>query len=308
MKTIWVYPGQGVQKPNMLHELPDSAVTTQFLQRASAALAEDVMLLDRAEALNNTRAVQLCLLLAGVISSEILFVQQLRPDYVAGLSIGAWAAAVVAGVLQFEDAVRLVALRGELMQSAYPDGYGMTAMIGASRGQVETWVNQAQQQGLAVYIANINAHNQIVISGANTAMQYVAEIAKPSGVVVKRLAVSMPSHCELLREQAVQLEQAMQNVRFDTAKIGYISSSTARLIRDPHVIRHDLANNMARIVEWENTVQAAWEREVKLQIEMLPGTVLTGLSRRIMHDGTTVAFQGTRLDNMIAIMQKENNE
>lgn len=305
MSTLWVYPGQGVQKPNMLHDLPQNDVTQHYLDRASQALGQDVLTLDTSAALQSTRAVQMCLLIAGVVSSQQLLQKQLKPDYVAGLSIGAWAAAVIADVLSFEDAVRLVALRGELMQTAYPTGYGMTAIIGASRTQVEHWVNQVQQQSEQVYVANINAANQIVISGANAAMQNVVNLAQQQGVLAKRLQVSVPSHCELLEQQAQTLAQAMQEVEFKTAKIRYLSSSTARLMMSATQIRQDLAGNMACIVEWESTVQAAWERGVRLQLELLPGTVLTGLARRIFKEGSVMAFQGTRLDNMMIAMQQQ---
>lgn len=305
MSTLWVYPGQGVQKPNMLHDLSQNDVTQRYLDRASHALGQDVLSLDTLEALQSTRAVQLCLLIAGVVSSQQLLQKQLQPDYVAGLSIGAWAAAVVADVLSFEDAVRLVALRGELMQTAYPTGYGMTAIIGASRTQVEHWVNQVQQQEGQVYVANINAANQIVISGADAAMQDVVGLAEQQGVLAKRLQVSVPSHCELLEQQAQTLAQAMQEVEFKTAKIRYLSSSTARLMMSAIQIRQDLAGNMACIVEWESTVQAAWERGVRLQLELLPGTVLTGLARRIFKEGSVMAFQGTRLDNIMIAMQQQ---
>lgn len=305
MSTLWVYPGQGVQKPNMLHDLPQNDVTQRYLDRASQALGQDVLTLDMPEALQSTRAVQLCLLIAGVVSSQQLLQKQFKPDYVAGLSIGAWAAAVVADVLSFEDAVRLVALRGELMQTAYPTGYGMTAIIGASRTQIEHWVNQVQQQAGQVYMANINAANQIVISGADAAMQDVVSLAQQQGVLAKRLQVSVPSHCELLEQQAQTLAQAMQEVEFKTAKIRYLSSSTARLMMSASQIRQDLAGNMACIVEWESTVQAAWERGVRLQLELLPGTVLTGLARRIFKEGSVMAFQGTRLDNIMIAMQQQ---
>ncbi|ENU81381.1 malonate decarboxylase, epsilon subunit [Acinetobacter sp. ANC 3789] len=305
MSSLWVYPGQGVQKPNMLHDLPHDDVVQSYLSRASQALEQNVLSLDTPEALQSTRAVQLCLLIAGVVSSQQLLQKQLKPDYVAGLSIGAWAAAVIADVLSFEDAVRLVALRGELMQTAYPTGYGMTAIIGASRTQVEHWVAQVQKQTGQVYIANINAANQIVISGADAAMQNVVSLAQQQGVLAKRLQVSVPSHCELLKQQAQTLAQAMQEVEFKTAKIRYLSSSTARLMMSASQIRQDLAGNMACIVEWESTIQAAWERGVRLQLELLPGTVLTGLARRIFKEGSVMAFQGTRLDNIMIAMQQQ---
>ncbi|MHA3048075.1 malonate decarboxylase subunit epsilon [Acinetobacter sp. ANC 4639] len=307
MSSLWVYPGQGVQKPNMLHDLPQDDVVQHYLARASAVLGQDVLTLDTPEALQSTRAVQLCLLIAGVASSQQLLQKQLKPDYVAGLSIGAWAAAVVAEVLSFEDAVRLVALRGELMQNAYPTGYGMTAIIGTSRTQVEHWVAEVQQQRGQVYVANINAANQIVISGADSAMQQVATLAQQQGVMAKRLQVSVPSHCELLEQQAHTLAQAMQEVEFKAAKIRYLSSTTARLMLSAVQIRQDLARNMACVVEWESTLQAAWERGVRLQLELLPGTVLTGLARRIFKEGLVMAFQGTRMDNIIIAMQQQKD-
>lgn len=170
MASIWVYPGQGVQRSNMLHDLPQTALVKEYLERASDALKEDVLMLDSPAALKSTRAVQLCLLISGVVSSALLRAENLKPDYVAGLSIGAWSAAVVAEVLAYEDAVRLVAYRGELMQNAYPTGYGMTALIGTDRAAVETWVKQIYEITPEVFVANINAHNQIVISGSFEAM------------------------------------------------------------------------------------------------------------------------------------------
>ncbi|MBY8907888.1 acyltransferase domain-containing protein, partial [Acinetobacter baumannii] len=202
MASIWVYPGQGVQRSNMLHDLPQTALVKEYLERASDALKEDVLMLDRPAALKSTRAVQLCLLISGVVSSALLRAENLKPDYVAGLSIGAWSAAVVAEVLAYEDAVRLVAYRGELMQNTYPTGYGMTALIGTDRAAVETWVKQIYEITPEVFVANINAHNQIVISGSFEAMTQVAVLAKQQGVVAKKLDVSVPSHCELLSQQA----------------------------------------------------------------------------------------------------------
>ena len=116
MSSLLVFPGQGAQQPGMLARLP-----RETLNEASDLLGEDVTRLDSAEALRSTRAVQLCLLIAGVAASRQL---AMTPDYVAGLSIGAYPAAVVAGALSFNDALHLVSLRGELMQQAYPQGYG----------------------------------------------------------------------------------------------------------------------------------------------------------------------------------------
>lgn len=305
MSSIWVYPGQGAQKINMLHELPIHKLVKQYLEQASDVLKQDVLLLDQPENLRSNYAVQLCLYLSGIISSALLTEQNIYPDYVAGLSIGAWAAATVAGVISFEDGLKLVARRGELMQQAYPQGYGMTAVIGTDRMRVEQWISQVRIETPDIYIANINASNQIVISGSDEAMQQVSSLACLDGAIVKRLAVSVPSHCILLEPQARQLNIDVKGVASAQPKIKYLSGTSARLLRTDVQILDDLTFNMSRMIDWESTVQAAWERGVRLHIEALPGTVLTGLARKIFKEGSVLCFQNTQLDSLITVMQKE---
>jgi malonate decarboxylase epsilon subunit len=272
VSSLLVFPGQGAQQPGMLQRLP-----RETLNEASNVLGEDVLLLDSAKALQSTRAVQLCLLIAGVAASRQL---SMTPDYVAGLSIGAYPAAVVAGVLSFSDALHLVSLRGELMQQAYPQGYGMTAIIGLDLATVEALLARVHSAETPVYLANINADNQVVIAGSDAAMKAVAELAKGCGAgLAKRLAVSVPSHCPLLEAPAQRLAKAFARVPLQTPKMGYLSGSRARPLIKPEALRDDLAFNMCRIVDWRGTVQSAYERGVRLQIELPPGAVLTGLER-----------------------------
>ncbi|MEQ7919964.1 malonate decarboxylase subunit epsilon [Xanthomonas sp. WHRI 1810A] len=306
MSCFWVYPGQGAQQPNMLHLLPDEPLIRECLREASDALNEDVMQLDTAQALQSTRAVQLCLLIAGVACSRLLMAQGSTPDFVAGLSIGAYPAAVISGALGFADAVRLVALRGELMQAAYPEGYGMTALIGLDQAVVEQMIADVHGAQTPVYLANINADNQFVIAGSVEAMAQVAELAKAQGAATaKRLAVSVPSHCELLAEPAKTLAEAFSQVSVQAPGIRYLSGSTARPVLSADKLRDDLAFNMCRVIDWRSTVQTAYERGVRLQIELPPGTVLTGLARRVFEQGSAVAFQGARLDTLSALSREE---
>lgn len=306
MSSFWVFPGQGAQQANMLHQLPDDPVVRDCLQNASIALGEDVMALDTAQALQSTRAVQLCLLIAGVACARLLQARECTPDYVAGLSIGAYPAAVIAGALAFDDAVRLVALRGELMQSAYPEGYGMTAVIGLDQAQVEAMIAQVHQAGMPVFLANINADNQLVIAGSAEAMRQVGQLAKAAGAAaIKRLAVSVPSHCSLLEKPAQTLADAFARVEISKPSVRYLSGSTARPVMDAEKLRDDLAFNMCRVVDWRSTVETAYERGVRLQIELPPGAVLTGLARRVFDQGTAVAFQAARLDSLIALSREE---
>ncbi len=294
MSSLLVFPGQGAQRTGMLR-----ALAADVLDEASDALGEDVRLLDSAQALASTRAVQLCLLIVGVAHARQL---QHTPDYVAGLSIGAYPAAVIAGALAFADAVKLVSLRGELMQNAYPQGFGMTALIGPELSTVEKILSEIHSPQTPVYLANINADNQTVIAGSDEAMKLVAARIKGNGVA-KRLAVSVPSHCALLEAPAQALAQAF--VTLKAPRITYLSSTRARPIHNPEQLRDDLAFNMCRIVDWRGTVQSAYERGVRLQIELPPGAVLTGLSRRVFEQGTVIACEGARLDTLQALLQEE---
>ncbi|NWB57123.1 malonate decarboxylase subunit epsilon [Pseudomonas sp. F8002] len=298
MSSLLAFPGQGAQRPGMLQQLPRAV-----LDEASAALNEDVLTLDSAEALASTRAVQLCLLIAGVASARLL---EHTPDYVAGLSIGAYPAAVIAGSLDFADALKLVSLRGELMQHAYPHGYGMTAFIGPDLSTVEALLAQVHSPQAPVYLANINADNQTVIAGSDEAMKAVANLVRGNGVA-KRLAVSVPSHCVLLEKPAEALAEAFAQVTLKPPSITYLSSTRARPIHNTEHLRDDLAFNMCRIVDWRGTVQSAFERGVRLHIELPPGAVLTGLARRVFEQGTVIAFEGARLDTLQALLREEGN-
>jgi malonate decarboxylase epsilon subunit len=299
VSSLLVFPGQGAQQPGMLHRLPQDAVIDACLREASEVLGEDVLRLDSAQALASTRGVQLCLLIAGVAGSRLLLQQAPAPDYVAGLSIGAYPAAVVAGALAFSDALHLVSLRGELMQRAYPRGYGMTAIIGLDLATVEALLAQVHSEQTPVYLANINADNQLVIAGSDAAMKALAELARGRGAgLAKRLAVSVPSHCPLLEQPAEVLAQAFARVPLQAPTLGYLSGSRARPIRTAEQLRDDLAYNMCRVVDWRGTVQSAYERGVRLHIELPPGAVLTGLARRVFEQGTAIAFDGARLDTL----------
>lgn len=303
MSSLFVFPGQGAQRVGMLHGL-----APQVLDEAADVLGEDVLQLDSAEALQSTRAVQLCLLIAGVAAARQLLEQAPAPDYVAGLSIGAYPAAVVAGALGFEDALRLVSLRGELMQQAYPQGYGMTAIIGLDLAAVEVLLAQVHSDRNPVYLANINADNQVVIAGSDEAMNHVARQARSLGAgKACRLAVSVPSHCPLLEAPARALAQAFADVSLKAPALGYLSGSRARPLINTEALRDDLAFNMCRVVDWRGTVQSAYERGVRLQIELPPGAVLTALARRVFEQGTVMAFDGARLDTLQALLREEGN-
>ncbi|MCS3604410.1 malonate decarboxylase epsilon subunit [Buttiauxella sp. BIGb0471] len=293
MKILFTFPGQGTQRVGMLQKLPQDS---DIMARVRAVLGDEADALDTIDALKHTRAVQLCLLIAGVACAQELERNGVVPDMVCGLSIGAFPAAVVAGALSFEDALRLVALRGDLMEQAYPQGYGLTAITGLQLSQVETLV-----EGSGTYIANINAEQQIVIAGREEDMAKVAQRALKFGAQkAKQLAVSVPSHCELLAEPALKLQQAFADVTLTRPRCTYLSGSTARVAWQPEKIAEDLALNMSRTVRWRDAMIAANERDVRLAIEMPPGSVLTGLTRQAFREGEMVCAE----NNSVALIKR----
>ncbi|MCT4707880.1 malonate decarboxylase subunit epsilon [Enterobacteriaceae bacterium H11S18] len=297
MKILFTFPGQGTQRAGMLQQLPQDS---DIMSRVRAVLGDETDSLDSPDALKHTRAVQLCLLIAGVAWAQELERNDVVPDMVAGLSIGAFPAAVVAGALGFEDALRLVALRGDLMEQAYPHGYGLTAITGLQLGQVEQLV-----EGSGTYIANINAEQQIVIAGRDEEMASVAQKALAKGAQkAKRLAVSVPSHCELLSKPALKLQQAFADVTLNRPRSTYLSGSTGRVLWQPEQIADDLALNMSRTVRWRDAMVAANERDVRLAIEMPPGSVLTGLTRQAFREGDTLCRENNSVGTIARLAQR----
>lgn len=287
MKILFTFPGQGTQHPGMLHNLPGNE-----LAQAREVLGAEADSLDSASALHHTRAVQLSLLIAGVAWARELERRGVAPDIVSGLSIGAYPAAVVAGALDFADALKLVALRGDLMEQAYPHGYGLTAIMGLTLPQVEGLL-----EGSGAYVANLNAETQIVIAGRDEDMAAVGQKALAKGAnKVRRLDVSVPSHCALLAQPAQKLVEAFAKVTLTRPARAYLSGSTGRVLWTPEKIADDLAMNMARTVRWQDAVIAANERDARLAIEMPPGGILTCLTRQAAWVGESISIERSGVD------------
>ncbi|WP_426077390.1 malonate decarboxylase subunit epsilon [Janthinobacterium sp. PSPC3-1] len=303
MSVLFTFPGQGAQRPGMLHALPGDAAVAATVAEAADVLKHDPLLLDTPAALASTRAVQLCLLIAGVAMARSLAARGALPDMVAGFSIGEYPAAVVAGALDFADAVQLVARRGQLMEEAYPSGHGMAAIIGLDSAQLDPLVARVHTAATPVYIANLNARRQIAIAGSDAGLQAVMALALLHGASkAERLAVSVPSHSPLFDGAAQQLRAAFDQVTLRRPQLAYLSSSAARTLFDPERIRDSLASNMARRVHWADTVRLAWERGARLAVEMPPGSVLTRLTGPEFGEGVAVSCDGNRIENLLALV------
>jgi malonate decarboxylase epsilon subunit len=287
-----LFPGQGAQQPGMLHALPAHPQVAATLDEASAALGEDVRALDTAQALESTVSVQLALLIAGVAATRVLRAEGVEPDYAAGLSVGAYAAAVACEVLPFEAALRLVRERARLMRQAYPSGFGLAALVGLNEAQVQAlldavWAERRQR----AYLANLNGARQIVIAGSVAALEQAMAAARAAGARrAERLAVGVPSHCELLAEAAARLSDFARDLPFARPRIPYIANRNARALHSADAVRADLLDNIRYPVRWHDSTQLLAELGVRLFIEAPPGQVLTGLLQEALPECRALAL------------------
>ena len=201
MSLAFLFPGQGAQRPNMLHDLPTSPAIGQVIRESQCRLDD----LDTTAALASTVNVQMALLMAGVACARALTADyDLTPQFVAGHSVGAFAAAVTAGVLTLTEALIAVELRGRLMEQACAQGdWGMAAVGGLSTRAAAEIARQVSTNNDPVWVANINSASQTVFSGTTTALQTAADAAKRAGALTyERLDVAVASHCPIQEETA----------------------------------------------------------------------------------------------------------
>jgi malonate decarboxylase epsilon subunit len=278
MSVAFLFPGQGAQNEGLLHSLPQHPEVTRTIAEARTLVRQDIGALDSAEGLRSTAAVQTALLIAGVATARALMAENVLPAAVAGMSIGAFGAAVACGTLSFEDALPLVQLRGELMHAAFPNGYGLAFIEGLNEIRVGKLVEQIRTAKSPVYLSNINAPQQIVIAGSDAALAAViAQALRHSARRAERLPVSVPSHCPLLQPVADRLAKAMSTLPLRLPAMPYMSNRGGRALYDANAIREDLATSVAHPVRWFDALEVLRELGTNLFIEMPPGHVSTNL-------------------------------
>jgi malonate decarboxylase epsilon subunit len=302
MSIAFLFPGQGSQAPGMLHALPDHSDITRTLDEASTILRRDVRDLDSPESLKSTVSVQLALLTTGVAVARALAAEGVEAEAVAGLSVGAFAAAVHSGVISFPQAIELVRQRAELMLDLYPTGYGLAAIVGLAEVQVATLVEKAHTAQTPVYVGNINAPRQIVIAGSDAGMTKVLEAARSSGArKAERLDVSVPSHCPLLEPVAAALRKTLAGMKLVQPRLIYVGNVKARPLRAAAAVADDLAANIAHGVRWHDATTVLKELGCSLFLEMPPGHVLTDLARESFpeEEVRTLAMSQTTLNSAL---------
>lgn len=284
----YVFPGQGSQSVGMLADVAAIyPVVTETFAEASVVLGYDLWQLVQqgpVEQLNETHRTQPALLTASVALFRIL--QQAgvpAPDYFAGHSLGEYSALVCAGVLNFADAVALVAARGEYMQQAVPTGVGgMAAIIGLTDDQVVAACAEVAADEVVAAV-NFNSPGQVVIAGHSAAVARASEACKARGA--KRalpLPVSVPSHCALMQPAAEQLAARLAQLTLQAPTIPVINNVDVAAEQQPDAIRDALVRQLYSPVRWTETVTWLAAQGVTEVIEIGPGKVLTGLNKRIV--------------------------
>jgi [acyl-carrier-protein] S-malonyltransferase len=283
----FVFPGQGSQSVGMLAELgSEHAVVKATFDEASAGAGVDLWALSQAgpeEALNRTENTQPALLAAGVAAWRVWMEQGgASPSVLAGHSLGEYTALVCAGALSLRDAAALVAERGRLMQAAVPPGIGaMAAILGGDDAQIAQ-VCAEVANGQVVSPANYNAPGQLVIAGNSEAVDRVlARLAELGVRKAVKLAVSVPSHCALMRGAADKLAARLETISWSAPKIPVVQNADAKSFDSIADIRAALARQLYLPVRWTDCMHALAARGITRVAECGPGKVLTGLLKRI---------------------------
>ncbi|MBM4179951.1 MAG: ACP S-malonyltransferase [Betaproteobacteria bacterium] len=302
MKFAFVFPGQGSQSVGMMAHYGDAVRAT--FDEASAALGQDLWAMvgeGPAEALNQTVNTQPAMLVAGVAAYRLWLAQGgPAPALMAGHSLGEYTALVCAGALGFADAVRLVRLRAEAMQSAVPEGVGaMAAVLGLDDDLVCAVCAEAAQDEVLEAV-NFNSPGQVVIAGNKAAVDRGCALAKEKGA--KRalpLPVSVPSHCALMKPAAEKLLVALNGIEVKAPSVPVLHNADVAGHADPAAIRDALARQLFSPVRWVETVRAMAAQGVELIAECGPGKVLSGLNKRIVEVPTLAITDAASLADVL---------
>ena len=286
MNFAFVFPGQASQSVGMMAAYGEPTVIRQAFAEASEALGEDLwqMVADGpAEVLAQTVNTQPLMLTAGVaIYREWIARGGALPSLVAGHSLGEYSALVVAGALDFQEAVKLVRLRAQAMQEAVPQGEGaMAALLGLDEAAAVDACAEAAQ-GEVVSAANLKSPGQIVIAGGRAAVERAMAAAKARGA--KRavlLPVSAPFHCALMKPAAERLQQRLADIEVRVPAIPVLNNVDVAVETDPVRIKDALVRQAYSPVRWIETVQENARGGVTHVFECGPGKVLAGMTKRI---------------------------
>lgn len=306
----FVFPGQGSQSVAMLSEFAEDEVVQATFAEASSALGYNLWELisqGPSEKLNQTNFTQPALLTASVALWRLWQTKSdVMPSILAGHSLGEYSALVCADVISLTDAVTLVEKRGEFMQSCVPEGVGaMAAVIGLDNETIIDSCAKAQQ-GEIVSAVNFNSPGQVVIAGHKGGVSRAGDLCKEAGAKrVLPLPVSVPSHCALMKDAAVQLAKALESIVFNTPKIMVVNNVDVSIESSGDVIKEALIKQLYSPVRWSETISKLSNDGIEHVIEIGPGKVLQGLNKRIDKTLKSVSINNeASLEQALALVSK----
>lgn len=295
-KLAFIFPGQGSQKVGMGLDLANEyAACKEIFEKADKRLEfslSEIIFSGPAETLKKTENTQPALLTTSVAILTLLKEHGISADYVAGHSLGEYTALVAAEAMTFEDAVYTVRKRGLFMEEAVPSGQGaMAAVLGMERDALESVTKEVTKKGDLVQLANLNCPGQIAISGTKAGVEKASALAKEKGARrVIPLEVSGPFHSALMKPAAEKLESVLNEVVISNAKVPVIANVTADTMQEADDIKQKLIEQIYSPVLWEDSVRKLLELGVDTFVEIGPGSVLSGLVRKVDRNVKTYAL------------------
>lgn len=286
-KLAFVFPGQGSQFLGMLSELADQhSIIEKTYRQASHILGYDLWELVQKgpeATLNQTERTQPALLAASIALWRVWQAQEGGvPEIMAGHSLGEYSALVCAGALDYDDAISLVALRGQYMQAAVKEGEGAMAAIIGVGDEVIKEICQLAAGNETLSPANFNAIGQTVLAGDASAIDRAIQIAKEKGAkIAKKIPVSVPSHCALMLSAAEKFKIKLADTLIRKPNIPVINNVNVETLQEPEALREALVQQLYSPVRWVETIQRLTSLGIHQIIECGPGKVLAGLNKRI---------------------------
>lgn len=302
-KIAFIYPGQGAQKAGMGKDFyENSPLARDIYDRASECLELDMRALcfEENDLLDQTEYTQAAMVTTCLAMTAVLNEQGAEADVTAGLSLGEYCAIAEAGAMDLLDAIRLVRVRGQLMQHTVPTGEGaMAAVLGMDADQIDAVIEPIAN----VTVANYNCPGQIVITGGIAGIEQASKTLKEAGAKrVVSLNVSGPFHSPMLRSAGEKLGKELSAVQLDELKIPYVTNVTAEYVTDSSEIRELLTRQVYSPVRWEQSIRKMIAQDVDTFVEIGPGRTLTGFLRKI--DRNVTVYQVNTWEDSKQIMEE----